>query len=772
MRRSATPCVVLVAALAGLAACEKSADLLPAAVEKDTFNVHPSDQPQVLTNSTGKAAVKLAANTVNENTKVVLTLLDPTAAAPLNTKLDKYPAYVLISSSSPLSKPAVVAVCPPANIPAAVRDRLRLGHQPSGGFEITPQADGSFLDCSGVASSSRLPSWLKALASLVLPKPLYARLRATGGVGGSATEFSPFGPVDPELRVSGGVGGTATEFQQSGGANTNKVPGAVLNTVVNGVCTSVDAPAGSALEKECRPGMTLKTEQGTILTNVPIAWAVTGGGGTVASEASGTRTCGTFGANASTTTNVSGKAGACWTLGANIGANTVVATPSAGGDAPLGVTFSPPNKLFTATGLKITPVASATGGEFTFDGLAHPGAGACSNGLVPALAYTPGGATPPKNIGNYVLLVTCGAGQANFNTATATASISIAAIPATINITCPATVAYTGSALTPCSATVTGGGLNQAVVPEYSSNVNAGTATAAVNFQGDGSVGAANASRTFQITTAPSATTMACATNVVYNATVQNPCDAAVTGVGNFRQPVTVSYSPALPRLPGAYTATATFVASGNFQGSTITKAFAIAKAPATATAGSGGMLPDGTVPALPCTVTGLFGTDAGTVTCTTSVPSPLALGPNPTTAVVSPAIPANYLVTGVAGTLTVGFVQAGCFGPPLQAAIPPTSQGVAKGASFTVSCRLLNPSGGPVLNATSVTDVHDQGATGAGPSVLIHSQANEFTVSADGTYAFVLSTSGGLFVPGRYYRVTTSWSDGSSSVGWFYLTP
>ena len=53
------------------------------------------------------------------------------------------------------------------------------------------------------------------LANFVMPKELYAKTQAlldrSGGVGGVATEFSPFGPVDAEL-FSGGVGGTSTEF--------------------------------------------------------------------------------------------------------------------------------------------------------------------------------------------------------------------------------------------------------------------------------------------------------------------------------------------------------------------------------------------------------------------------------------------------------------------------------------------------------------------------------------------------------------------------------
>jgi len=56
----------------------------------------------------------------------------------------------------------------------------------------------------------------------------------------------------------------------------------------------------------------------------------------------------------------------------------------------------------------------------------------------------------------------------------------------TVTVSCPATVqTYSGSALEPCSATVTGANLSLTPTPTYTNNVNAGTATASYSFAGD-----------------------------------------------------------------------------------------------------------------------------------------------------------------------------------------------------------------------------------------------------------------------------------------------
>lgn len=294
-----------------------------AGLRSNTFLVYPSDQPQVITDATGQGGISFPANPVAVPTLITIQLLNAGAASPLITKLDKYPGYLEITSTSSLTQPVVVAVCPSVSVPTDVAGRLRLGHQTSTGFQITPNADGGFLNCSGFAAS-RTSGWLRQLAQLVLPQPLYAATTfAGGGVGGLASEFSPFGPVDPQLSVSSSI---------------------------SAACNPLQAPAGTALPPTCRPVVTVATRNGTLMQDVPVGWSVTGGGGSIAANTLLTSACGTFSATAATTTNASGQAGACWTLGAVPGTNTVNATPTAGGDAPAEVNFTPVSVTFTATG--------------------------------------------------------------------------------------------------------------------------------------------------------------------------------------------------------------------------------------------------------------------------------------------------------------------------------------------------------------------------------------------------------------------------------------
>ena len=602
-----------------------------AGLSPDTFLILPTDNAQVFKNGAGNAGLSLQANTVTVPTLVTITVLPPTTP-PLDTKLDQYPGFIEVTQSSVLTKPAIVAVCPASTVPSDVLGRLRLGHQATTGFEITPAADGGFLDCSTSTAESRLPEWLQKLASIVLPTPLYAKPPLSGGIGGLASEFSPFGPVDPEVSFAGGVGGTATEFQRRPSIDSLRFPSSTttrpngstpaptfsrtpsprLADVVNGVCTQINALVGTPVETECRPNITLTTFQGTILTDVPVGWAIGLGGGTVAPEVAAAHTCGAFGTTAATATDVNGKASVCWTLGVTPGTNTVLATPTSGGDVPAGVTFSPAAITFTATALQLTPTVTASGGAFVYDGTPHPGSGTCSNNLTPVLTYSGGSA--PTNVGTYTLTVTCGAGNPIFVTVTQTATIQITAAATSASIACPASVTYTGNPITPCTGAVTGPGLSLSLTPTYSSNV-VGLATATVSYPGGGNYLSSSASKTFQIL-----------------------------------------------------------------------------------------------------------------------------------------------------------YVQSGCFASPVYSVMPSTKSFQNKGSNLPVKCTLQNAQGGGVTNAQGSLLVEDLGADGlAAPSVVV-SIPNAFTASSSGNYAYGLDTSPAGFVSGHFYRVTATWTDGSTTTGFFFI--
>ncbi len=452
--------------------------------------VYPSDQPQTLISSDGGAGTQLPANPVSEPTLITADPIPdnfPPGTGPLDTRLDQYPGYYQFTSQSvnnaPLAKPVVVAVCPTGNIPAAVADRLRLGHQASFGFEITPPADASFLTCpTSSASASRVPEWMRALASLVVPKTLHASSLAIRGIGGTAGEFSPFASVDPELSLRGGLGGTAGEFLKTPtiditAPSSTRAPLPASSRMLAAVtCPVVEGAVGSPLAPECRPGVVLVTYNGTVMRDVPVGWTIGLGGGSAAPETGAA--CGPFGPTASTTTNTGGKAGICWNLGPALGTNTVAATPGVGGDAPAGVTFAPSSMAFSATAVVVAPTASATGETVTYDAAAHPGGGTCSHGLTPVLSYDTGNGSAPVNAGSYTLTVTCGGGV-GYSVQQATAAITISKAPTVLTLSCPASVPYTGTPRTPCSATLTLPGLGTIpFTPSYRNNVNVGTARA------------------------------------------------------------------------------------------------------------------------------------------------------------------------------------------------------------------------------------------------------------------------------------------------------
>ena len=90
---------------------------------------------------------------------------------------------------------------------------------------------------------------------------------------------------------------------------------------------------------------------------------------------------------------------------------------------------------------------------------------------------------------------------ANYNTASKDVTINVLKASSSTVITCPSNVTYTGSALTPCTATATGaGGLSVSVSVVYGNNTAAGTATADATYAGDSNHNSSTATqKTFTI---------------------------------------------------------------------------------------------------------------------------------------------------------------------------------------------------------------------------------------------------------------------------------
>jgi hypothetical protein len=182
------------------------------------------------------------------------------------------------------------------------------------------------------------------------------------------------------------------------------------------------------------------------------------------------------------------------------------------------------------------------------------------------------------NAGSATATATYG-GDANHEASTGSSGFTIDKASSVTTLNCPASETYTGSAIEPCTATVTGaGGLTQAVTPiTYTNNINVGSATAAATFAGDANHDASTGNGGFTITKASSSTTVNCPVIETYTGSPIEPCTATVTGAGGLNQSVPVSY--ANNTNAGTATASATYGGDANHDTSSGNGAFTIAKA-------------------------------------------------------------------------------------------------------------------------------------------------------------------------------------------------
>jgi hypothetical protein len=181
-------------------------------------------------------------------------------------------------------------------------------------------------------------------------------------------------------------------------------------------------------------------------------------------------------------TNVAGGT-ANWTFDGNTNYN------SASGSVAIVI-----NKADTKT------TVSCDAGPFTYTGSAHTPCSASVSGPGSLnQAVTPVTYTDNTNAGTATASATY-AGNGNYNASSGSTTFTIGKASSTTTVTCPANVTYTGSALTPCSATVTGaGGLNQSLTVSYTNNTDSGTVTASASFAGDTNHTGSSDSKNFNI---------------------------------------------------------------------------------------------------------------------------------------------------------------------------------------------------------------------------------------------------------------------------------
>ncbi len=284
--------------------------------------VYTSDAVRTLVTNDGHAGIQLTGGKVEATSLIAIVPSVDT----LNTNLDKYPVVYEFTKypSNTFTSEVLAAVCGAidANTPDAVLDELVLGHNvDSTGFELLSKVPIDFLNCGDVVAGGASQSLGDRLLAMLLPNMLYAAGPGASGIGGTLLEFSPVGPVDPRIIVTPNAAGAS-------------------------------APIGSLVLPT--PTVTLNTPNGTLLSDIPVHFASTGGGSIAPTSTPSSST----GVAASTT----------WRLGTTIGSNSASATPTTGGgDAVSGVVFVPTTHTFTATatgptGVEINggPVAGST----------------------------------------------------------------------------------------------------------------------------------------------------------------------------------------------------------------------------------------------------------------------------------------------------------------------------------------------------------------------------------------------------------------------------
>ena len=257
-----------------------------------------------------------------------------------------------------------------------------------------------------------------------------------------------------------------------------------------------------------------------------------------------------------------------------------------------------------------TPTLEVTNSPVTYNGTPQAATvGHSVPGTVGTVLYN-GSTTVPTNAGTYAVTADFVPDDStNYSSLSGAAAgtfiISKAATTATV--TCSAgPFTYTGAAIEPCTATVTGPGLNQALAVTYADNVNAGTATANASYAGGANFQASSDSETFTIGKA--ATTLQVTNSpVTYNGTSQA---VAVTGsVPGTVSAVLYNGLAAVPTNAGTYAVTANFTPDDTTNYNSLSGAaagtFVISKAATTTTVTcSAGPFPFTGSPIEPCTAT------------------------------------------------------------------------------------------------------------------------------------------------------------------------
>ncbi|MFN8466042.1 MAG: MBG domain-containing protein [Caldilineaceae bacterium] len=313
----------------------------------------------------------------------------------------------------------------------------------------------------------------------------------------------------------------------------------------------------------------------------------------------------------------------------------------------------------------------------------------------------------------------------------------IAKAPTTTTVTCGAgPFTYTGAAITPCTASVTGaGGLNQTPAVVYAGNTNAGTATASFSFAENANYLASSDSKNFTIAKAPTTTTVTCGAGpFTFTGAAITPCTASVTGAGGLNLVLAVVYTG--NTNAGTATASASYAGSTNYLASSGSKNFTIGQATPKLSVTNSPAAYDGTPKAA-----AVKGSVAGAVTNVKyngSATVPASAGTYAVTADFAPSDATNYKTLTAAAAGSFAIVKAGA---PILAVDNPTVpyNGAPQAASLSASANST-----PVTGTFSNVKYNDSSTvpTDAGTYII----TADFTPDDTTNYDSVSGVSAGSF--------------------------
>jgi len=219
--------------------------------------------------------------------------------------------------------------------------------------------------------------------------------------------------------------------------------------------------------------------------------------------------------------------------------------------------------------------SKAYGDEVTFSGTEFSVAGLQSGDSVSGVALASTGAAASAPAGTHAIVPSAaqGSGLSNYVISYVSGTLTVGKAASATRVVC-ADATYTGAAVESCTASASGGGgLNQVLPVSYVNNLNAGTASASASFAGDANHDGTTASATFVIAKTASVATVVC-TDATYTGAAIESCTASVSGSGGLNQALAVTY--ANNREVGTASANASFPGDGNYTASTAAATFTV----------------------------------------------------------------------------------------------------------------------------------------------------------------------------------------------------